>query len=185
MVNYQDLLHIIWIPGALGDDERLRFETSSQYVLEAVAAIEEHNPDRLAEEQPELHQELSRIDAKLQLILELVAQLRKAPDDAESQPRRNVIFSADRVEFEVSGEKTPPHGEGLLKVFLHPAIPEPLVLPGQIEEVSSRDEMSFATLTPCERHWRFREALSRHVFRHHRRQVAAARAGERQRRSGA
>lgn len=179
MVNYQDLLHVVWVPGALSEDERLRIETSSQYVLEAVAAIEEHNPDRLAEEQPELHQELSRLDAKLQLVLDLVAQLRKNSDEADTQPRRNVIFSADRLEFEVSGRKGYPDGEGVLKVFLHPAIPEPFTVPGRVSEVVRRKEKDFAALDPCERQWRFREALSRHVFRHHRRQVAASRAASR------
>ena len=179
MVRYEDRLNLIWCPGEVPEGERVRLETSGEYVLEAVASIEEHRPSHLAEEQPELHQELARLDSKLQLVLELVAQLRKPPDDANTKPRRNVIFSADQVEFEsADDEEAPRDAEGILKVFLHPAIPEPLALPGRISDVSRRDETVFATLKPCEGRWLFREPLSRHVFRHHRRQVAASRAGE-------
>ena len=175
MVRYEDRLYLMWCPGEVPEGERVRLETSGEYVLEAVASIEEHRPSQLAEEQPELHQELARLDSKLQLVLELVAQMRGGDMKAETMSRGFLVFAADRIEFETLGESVEAGQEGVLKVVLHPSIPEPLGVPGRVTDVGEQAGRQMAVLEPVERHWSYREALSRHVFRHHRRQVAAAR----------
>lgn len=178
MVSYEDLLRLCWTPGGMGDYERLSLETSGRYVLEAVAAIEEHRQDRLAEEQPELHQELSRIDAKLQLVLELVAKLRAEHREREMLPRARVVLSADRIRFEVVDQEVSEGEKGVLRIYLHPSVPEPLAVPGRISAIEHGQDGSMVSLAPIRERWAFRDSLSRHVFRHHRRQVAASRVRE-------
>ncbi len=175
MVRYEDRLYLMWCPGEVPEGERVRLETSGEYVLEAVASIEEHRPSQLAEEQPELHQELARLDSKLQLLLELVAQMRGGDTKPDTGPRKFLVLAADRIEFETLGEAVEAGQEGVLKVVLHPSIPEPLGIPGRVTDVGEQAGRQMAVLEPVEQRWAYREALSRHVFRHHRRQVAAAR----------
>jgi len=175
MVQYEDRLYSIWSPGEVTEGERVRLETSGDYVLEAVASIEEHRPSQLAEEQPELHQELARLDSKLQLLLELVSQMRGGDTKPDTGPRKLLVLAADQIEFETLDDAVEAGQEGVLKVFLHPSIPEPLGVPGRVTDVGGQAGRQMALLEPVEQRWAYREALSRHVFRHHRRQVAAAR----------
>ncbi len=175
MVRYSDQLRLEWTFGGVGEHERGRLESSGDSVLRAVAALEEHSQNRLAEEQPELHQELSRIDAKLQLILELVSR-QQHPNGRESLPRLKVRISADRIDFDRGKHDVNEGDEGIVRIYLHPAVPEPLAVPGRISATGAGEQPEMVSLVPLSGAWSFREELSRHVFRHHRRQIAASRA---------
>ena len=174
MISYEDSLPIAWVSGPTSEHDSLALDTTNEYVLEAVAAVEEHAQDHLSEDYPELHQELKRLDAKVHLVMDMLSRLLQA--SAAAPRARRVRIGADRVEFRTADEGTELKGEGTLELYLHASIPEPLRLPGTIER-SFRDEDDrlwyVVAVAPLERG--LRDLLSRHVFRHHRRSVAAAR----------
>jgi hypothetical protein len=173
VVTYEDVLPLVWQPGLPGAAELQRIVCSGRNVLEAVAAMEEGGPDRSGDDSAELYEELARIDAKLQLLLDMVARLRNADGPNALPSPRPVILAADRIRFE-PGDAVQT-GRGLLSIHLHPSVPEPLTLPGQLSGVSHETARGWFELCPVDERWPFREALSRHVFRHHRRNIAATR----------
>mgnify|MGYP006286137745 CR=1 FL=1 len=174
MVTYDDSLPVVWTPGELPEHERLSVATTNEYVLEAVAAIEEHANEPLSEDQPELHQELKRMDAKIHLVLDMLARMMQ---DREGWPRpRRVRIGLERIEFRAGDDDLAPGQVGSLSLYLHSAIPEPLRLTGTVAEPFDDDDgrtWRALDLDPMERE--LRDRLSRHIFRHHRRSVAAAR----------
>lgn len=174
MVHYEDRLPLIWV-AKLPDEEsgRHHLETTNLYVLDGVAAVEEMSAERFKEEQPELHQELSRLDAKLHLVLDMVARLLHR--EQQLPEARPVRVSAHCLEFPAEDDETEPDQRGTLRLHLHPAIPAPLALPGTIVEVRERDDQRWVRFEPDKLSQTLKDALSRHVFRHHRRMVAAAR----------
>jgi hypothetical protein len=103
----------------------------------------------------------------------MVARLRNADGPNALPSPRPVILAADRIRFE-PGDAVQT-GRGLLSIHLHPSVPEPLTLPGQLSGVSHETARGWFELCPVDERWPFREALSRHVFRHHRRNIAATR----------
>jgi hypothetical protein len=174
LITYEDSLPIAWVPGPASEHETLALDTTNEYVLEAVAAIEEHAQDHLSEDQPELHQELKRLDAKVHLVMDMLSRLLQASADAPKA--RRVRVGVDRVEFRPAADEPKLEGEGTLELYLHSSIPEPLRLPGEIAmsfEDDSGRQWCVLEVAPLQRS--LRDLLSRHVFRHHRRSIAAAR----------
>lgn len=182
MVDYEDLVPVAWRslskPSSASDSSPALpfFSEQALAVLHAVGALEDGQAERLKEEQPELHQELARLDAKLQLLIDMVAHLVR---DATTLPEPCVIhLSPDhaRVRLAASAAASMVEGErGELSVFIHPAVAMPLTLPGRVVGLPVEPdqpwlEIQFDPLDPA-----LREALGRHVFRRHRRMVAAAR----------
>lgn len=179
MVSYRDYLPLEWFAGDLSQiDDRERL-TTNLYVLEAVAAVEDKAPDHLHEEQPELHLELQRLDAKLQLLMDMVARLLRR--DERFPGRCALRLAVELIEIGCGKSDAPPlpdmvvASDGVLHLHLHPAIPAPLLLPGRIIDETRDDEGRWLRFRPLALSTPESEALSRHVFRHHRRDVAAAR----------
>lgn len=175
MLNYADRLPLEWITGATPEVDEKQRATTNLYVLEAVSAIEEHSLDRVSEEQPELHQELHRLDAKLHLLLDMVARLLRSHDRLP-QPHA-VRVAVELIEIEAGTANMADGAEGVLHLHLHPAIPAALLLPGRITGTVRGEEGDWLQFQPGELSAPELEALSRHVFRHHRRSIAAARQG--------
>lgn len=172
MLNYTDRLPLDWSPGAAASSGETQRAATNLYVLEAVAAIEEQSRDRLADDQAELHQELHRLDAKIQLLLDMVARLLRSHDRL---PREHLLHIAVDA-IDVCTEADIAVGdEGTLHLHLHPAIPAALMLRGRITAESEDSDGRWLRfeLTPLA--GLEAEAMSRHVFRHHRRSIAAAR----------
>lgn len=172
MLCYQDELPLRWIAGevSLGDRER---RNSNSYVLEVVAAVEEHPLERGTDEQQDLFQELARLDAKLQLLMEMVARLLQERDDVPG--KRVVRIGVERVDIAPGDSSMAAGTEGLLRLYLHPAIPTPLLLPGRLLGEVEEDGGRWLRFEPFPLSEGESEALSRHVFRHHRRSIAASR----------
>lgn len=173
MLNYSDYLPLEWTPGdrAVADDKQ-RVATNL-YVLEAVAAVEDNVPGRLHEEQPELQLELQRLDAKLQLLMDMVARLLRRD---ESFPQRHAVrIAVDLIEVAGDLPGMSIGAEGLLSLHLHPAIPAALQLSGRVVDDTRDDEGHWLHFQAGSLSDPEKEALSRHVFRHHRRGIAAAR----------
>ena len=175
MLDYRGNLRLDWSPEAGISAERVgELEPTNLAVLQSVAAMEEGVSPRLREEQPELHHELERLGARLDLLLDMVARLLKHADELTARP---AVMAVERLRFladpgEVEAEQT-----GLLRLFLHPAVPQPLVLPGRILAVADEGpEAGWAEFQPLPISTRLRDALGQHVFRHHRRMIAEQRA---------
>ena len=64
---------------------------------------------------------------------------------------------------------------GVLSLYLHPAIPMPLLLPGHMVDSIEDDAGQWLRFEPAALSEAESDALARHVFRHHRRGIAAAR----------
>lgn len=175
MLSYPDRLPLEWVPGAGQEVDDKQRVTTNLYVLEAVSAIEEHSLDRISEDQPELHQELHRLDAKLHLLLDMVARLLRSHDRLPQS--RAVRVAVEQIEIEAGSADMDVGVEGVLHLHLHSAIPAALLLPGQITGSVRDDEGEWLQFRLGDLSDPEREALSRHVFRHHRRSIAAARHG--------
>ena len=175
MLNYTDYLPLEWRPCTAPVEGGKQRMTTNLYVLEAVAAVEEHPLERLHEEQPELHQALHRLDAKLQLLMDMVARLLRREDHL---PRHfPVRMAVEMIEVAAGIDGMTVGAEGVLHLHLHPAIPAALMLPGRIIGEAHDGDGHWLQFQPASLSEPEIEALSRHVFRHHRRSIAAARQG--------
>lgn len=129
-------------------------------------------PQRLLDESGDVAQELQRMDAKLNLLLELLAE-RLRPDGLP--PERVLRFNARGMCWE--SPEVPPGGTLLrLECYLCARIPRPLVLFGRVvdshalQDGGSRAVVEFLGLSSG-----LVDALERLVFRRHRREVAQLR----------
>lgn len=135
--------------------------------LASIAAIEERRVEAADEDSPVL-QELARLDAKLNALVDIVNRLLAAP---ESLPARNCL------QFNALGAVVPaelvPGNEVVLLALHFDACPSlPLELPSRVLRRLD-DGRVFLAFEPCGDV--LGEALERLVFRHHRRKVAETR----------
>ena len=173
MLSYSDYLPLEWTPGEqTGVDDKQRVATNI-HVLSAAASVEENVPGRLQEEQPELQQELQRLDAKLQLLMDMVARLLSR--DERFPQQHAVRISVDQIEVAAGLPGMTFGTEGILSLHIHPAIPAPLQFYGSVVDDTRDDDGHWLHFQPGLLSDAEKEALSRHVFRHHRRGIAAAR----------
>ena len=129
-------------------------------------------PRRKLDDANELGQELQRLDAKLDLVLELLAEWLQAPT---LPPTVQVRFNAVGLCWEA--EELPAEGS-LLRIELHlcSRIPRPVVLYARVVRVHPSDNggaravVEFVGVSEG-----LADALERMVFRRHRREVAQLR----------
>lgn len=138
-------------------------------------------PGLPAEDASGLEYELQRMQHKVQLLTELVSvalathQQRPAPGA--------VRLNSERIEWQAA--ELPPGVMGMVALWLHPAVPEPLLWPARISDhqrLSDDRHVVVADLLPLGE--AVEEALQRWVFQLHRRSVADARAAGRSSRQG-
>jgi hypothetical protein len=159
-----------WTPDTLA-----RINAENQQVLSAEASIAESHRlvDAKDEERPWLA-DLVRLENKLDMLMGLVGSL--LAREANVPPATSIRLFANGLEW-LAGEAPPPAGTaGVVILYVNPSFPQPLQLPGSVR--SQRAE--------GDRHWiRFEfhgqspavvDLLEKMLFRHHRRQVAEARA---------
>ena len=174
MLNYIVDLPLEWAPqGQAPADDSQRVATNG-YILEAVTAVEEIASDHpQPEEQRELYQELRRMDAKLHLLLDMVSRLLATEDRF---PRRHTVrIAVDCIDIAQDGFGPGVGDTGVLSLYLHPAIPMPLLLPGHMVDAIEDDAGRWLRFEPAALSEAESDALARYVFRHHRRGIAAAR----------
>lgn len=167
---------------ALGCEERLpaAFEPGirppagaahgAAMLLRALAVMEEGGEPEREDNDPRAA-ELSRIEAKLDLVLALLGAVAaaRAPDLAETPVR----WSRLGARLHLTAVPAVPHG--LLRVHLDPRLPQPLELPVRVVGTEALGAgwlawLRFDGLDPG-----LESALERHVFRRHRRAVAESR----------
>lgn len=114
--------------------------------------------------------ELARLHAKLDLLLFAVGEL--APRFLDRPERCALQLSWRGVRWLLRPDETAPQGEGVVEIYLHPVVLQPLRWPARIVHNDRHHaEAEFAPLGEAAQ-----QALERHVFQHHRRAVAEARA---------
>lgn len=146
----------------------------NQQVLVADASLDDQrtHADKKNDEEHELAEDLQRVEFKVNVLIQLVAQLLNR--EAALPPVRSFRLHAYGIDWLVAGEEALP-GVGLVSLHASRHFPQPLKLPGRIVGMHSDAEgrwvrFAFEGLTPS-----VVEMLERLVFRHHRRLVAGTR----------
>lgn len=167
---------------ALGCEERLpaAFEPGARpaagaahgaaLLLRTLAVMEEGGEPEREDDDPRAA-ELSRIEAKLDLVLALLGAVAAAR--APALPEVPVRWSRLGARLQLPAPPAVP--AGVLRVHLDPRLPQPLELPVRVVGTEAIGTgwlawMRFEDLDPA-----LEAALERHVFRRHRRAVAEAR----------
>lgn len=176
MLNYEDRLRLSWTEEPTQSPERAaELESTNLAVLQSVAALETGVSTRLRDEQPELYHELERLNARLDLLLDLVGRL--ASPASQQLNARPAVIAVENLRFRLEPGEPRPAGNGVLCLSLHAAVPQPLSLAGRITRlVEDAAGASWAEFRPAPMSETLREAFDQHVFRHHRRMIAERRA---------
>ncbi len=167
VISYRDRLPLRWTPlAALPEGlEAERLAESNLRVLGTVAMLAEHAPAKDDPTPAEL--EMQRMHLKLNLLLELVGSFLTL-QSSRPQPMplrlswRGVAWSAGGVEAGAAG---------IVEIHLSAALPQPLRLPARIVAADGDETVAEFAAMPefCQ------AALERHVFLHHRREIAETR----------
>ncbi|GAB4356777.1 MAG: hypothetical protein Kow006_24100 [Gammaproteobacteria bacterium] len=173
-VVYEARLPLVWKAlKAMPEPAQLAsLNDHNETVLRTVLSLEEVGSEH-SEEGAGSNQELVRIEAKINLVLNLVGQLLAAQSTIPAKVP--VVLSADALEW--SGARLPAAEQPvLLELYLHPSYPRPLRLVG-----ISRPAGTASDRPNCRVEFRglgepAQEVLEKLIFRHHRRAVAQARA---------
>jgi len=160
-------LPVRWRTDSPGELAALR--QANEETLRVILSLDDHHVE-LPEESTELAQEFQRLEAKLNLILELMSKVLARQFDLP--PPAPLRLGAQSLEWEAAA--SPAAGSrGWLEVYLCPRYPQPLYIPAVIENATpARTRAVF--VEPGEA---VQDLLETLIFRHHRRQVAAARRG--------
>lgn len=141
-------------------------------VLTAISTLEQMESTGRSEAPESTTPELHDIRARLDLLVGLVSQLCMREGGGAFPARFDTTISADQIEW--VSPTSMEAGPGILELFLSDAYPEPLRLAGELtciplDESSSSQLLSFRP-NPLDED--VEDALRRHVFRHHRREIA-------------
>lgn len=149
----------------LGDEDCPRSDASNLAVLSAVAALDVQFAPIKHDETDGLSQELQQLDNKINVLIQMFAGFWR---------QQSALPEAIPVEVSVQGLRLPaeglaaPENTRCVRIYLHDALPQALVLPvAAVERQGETWVLRFAELSS-----ELEDALSRHVFRRHRRAVA-------------
>lgn len=150
-------------------------------VLAAVAALDMQHAVSGRDDADTLSQDLQQLDNKLNVLIQMFATFWR--QQCAFPPAHAVTVSADALRLDVTG----PNDDGELlrqlesgqarsvSLYLHDALPQPLVLPLARCEVHQGGDTANWTLHFAQLSQELEDALARHVFRRHRRAVAQSR----------
>jgi hypothetical protein len=170
---YEDILALAWHPLTTAPEATQLHHLAERNVrlLQACEALEEHGvSDKKPDDDVPHAAEISRLDHKLNLLLELVGQLVAT---SHSRPpvlavRLNVLGASW-----IAGDTTPAIGTlGMLELHLRSFLVDPLSLFARVESVyeNRHVEIRFEAMSKT-----VADHMERLIFRHHRRRVAGAR----------
>lgn len=189
LLVYATALPLEWVPEVSSDPAyRIHLQYRNERLLRQLAILEQQGPE--ATEEHGAGQELQRIEAKINLLLDLAGDL--LARQSGQRPAVAVRISARSVQWPVAGAvpatNTPaadtpaadtPAAEALtidalgeVHLWLRPDLPRPLCLPARIVAVGDWIEAEFCGLGEP-----LLDLLEKTIFRYHRRQVAMSRAG--------
>jgi Atypical PilZ domain, cyclic di-GMP receptor len=166
---YEEVLPVTWAPleGAVDAAVAASFTERNVRLLQALAAIEDHGvSDKPDESMPDL----TRLDFKINLLLDLVGQLVAA--NRPRPPSVAIRFNSQGAIWRAPAPLPQAGRQGMVEIQLRDFLAEPLRLIGTLTTVSAEGEVTarFAPVGPP-----LADLLERLIFRHHRRQVAGNR----------
>jgi len=159
-----------FLPGAVDDAALATLYARAEALLHALAVVE----DGLRNDDPDQpsDQALHRLEAKVDLLMGLVAGLCASIDDEPSQ----VLLWSARGACILTSSPLPVGAQGRFRVKPADWLPSPLVLPAAVlanettADGENRALLGFGPLSPG-----LQAALERHLFRVHRRAIAESR----------
>lgn len=149
---------------------------ASLRTLMLALSLGERGPGLPAEDASGIEQEIQRMHHKVQLLTELVSAVLAAQ---QKRPAPGTVrFNSERIEWQA--DELPQAMIGIVALWLHPAVPDPLLWPARISDhqcLGNGRHLVVADLLPLGE--AVEEALQRWIFQLHRRAVADARAAAR------
>ncbi len=166
---FQATLPLEWIPLEEAGVPSASIEIANQNCLRIVMGMDEVTHETV-DESTELNHELQRLDFKVNIILELVAQL--ASRDTELPSCAEIKLGHSALQW--CSSKTPPlSGQTIqVKVYPDPRFPFPLILSGNVAAVTQIDDGYQVMLEIKLQSELTRELLEKYIFRCHRRHIA-------------
>jgi len=166
---YEEVLPVTWAPVADTVDAAVAagFTERNVRLLQALAAVEDHG---VADKPDESAPDLTRLDFKINLLLDLVGQLLVA-----NRPRPAPVairFNAQGAVWQAPAPLPQAGSQGVVEIHLRDFLAEPLRLVGTLTTVTAAGEVQ-ARFAPVGES--LADLLERLIFRHHRRQVAGFR----------
>jgi hypothetical protein len=166
---YEEVLPVNWAPQSGAVDAAVAASVTERNVrlLQALAAIEDHG---VSDKPDESTPDLTRLDFKINLLLDLVGQLVVA-----NRPRPAAVairFNSQGAVWRPSTAPAPAGQQGMVEIHLRDFLAEPLRLVGTLTKVGADGEVA-ARFAPIGEP--LADLLERLIFRHHRRQVAGIR----------
>ncbi|MBK1674916.1 hypothetical protein CKO35_16810 [Ectothiorhodospira shaposhnikovii] len=161
------------VAGIPAAEEMARINEANESLLRVCASMDDALPRRL-DEGSEVSQELSRIESKVNLLVEMVSLLLHA--HARIPPAIPVRLSAEGLGW-IQADPLP-RGQALRLTFhLCPQFPKPLTLYGRVTAIEAVEaghdlSVSFLGMSPS-----LEDGIQKMVFRRHRRSIAQARCG--------
>ena len=169
----EDQRHVEFIPGPLAEGAELaRLNADNLQLLIAEASIEEARANEaLKEESPALLHELQRLEYKLNILLRLMAE--QTIRQQSMPPLLRIRLAAHGMEL--FGDAPAVGVGGLARLYINPAVPQPLLLPSVATGETQRDSQRVAQLQFVGIGAPVAESLEKLIFRHHRRLIAGTR----------
>lgn len=164
----EGVLPVAWkdMPAALADAEYAALHEGNLMLLNAIAVMEQpRHAD--SEEGLAIHQELFRLEAKLDLLTSLMTRLLEKYELVP--PLAAVTLTARSFHWHGSMLPSEAGRTGIIELYVHPLVAAPLRLPARVEQAGS----AVISELPAT----MRNALDKFLFRQHRRQVAGHRQG--------
>jgi hypothetical protein len=168
-VVLEEALPVSWRPleAPVSPDEQLRLAAHNNEILQVVLALDEHHVE-WGEEQAELAAELQRLEFKLNLVMEMLAQV--LAQHLRLPPRAAVRLAVDHIEW--ADTRAPVPGSLVqVELYLCARYPRALILPAMAERAPPGQ--ACARFQPMDH--AMQEALEKIIFRQHRRRIASAR----------
>ncbi|HKK13632.1 MAG TPA: PilZ domain-containing protein [Gammaproteobacteria bacterium] len=175
---YEAALPLRWrvMDDATAAAEQVELHHGTLQFLRTLMAMGEHVAEPAEEEPGHRGQELARLDAKLNLVLDLLGRFlerhERLPDPVP------VRLGTAGLAWTQSHEPPPEGTRLLVELYLEPDIPRPLDLPVKVMQVA-RAEAGGATVQAALEgaNEALEDALQRYIFREHRRSIARQRHG--------
>lgn len=171
---YEDNVPMRWkeIGKDISSSQLIRIHESNQEKLRFISVLDEYRSESSSETYGPSPGDLTRIEYKMNLILDLVSQILVHHVD---MPRMIPIRMSGTGILWKCDEPLNPGQYVLLDIYFYQKYPRPIVLPGKVQSAEkSGDEyntwVSFEYINDSVRRW-----LDKLIFRQHRRGIAYAR----------
>jgi Atypical PilZ domain, cyclic di-GMP receptor len=171
---FKESLPLVFTPGPLLEGLGLvNLNADNHQLLGAESSLDDVRVhESLKDESPALLHELQRLEFKLNIVLRLVAELTVRSHPAPLPQRVNLSSRG----LEWFGADAPAIGvTGLLRLYINPALPQPLQIPCEVAADRTQDSVRVAQLRFEGLSETVVELLDKLIFRHHRRLIASAR----------